>query len=78
MFPRETSEEKGVEEEREKDEYGLNKREQGDGHEEPAELIVDVTDVPGKSFVLPNSQWDGGTAPALFYPSLSSFSSLPL
>ena len=26
----------------------LNKREQGDGHEEPAGLIVDVADVPGE------------------------------
>ena len=49
---RETSEEKGTEEEKEQ-EYGLNKREQGDGHEEPAELIVDVTDVPGMWSVTP-------------------------
>ena len=45
--------EKGADEEREKEHevYVLNKREQGDGHEEPAGLIVDVADVPGESLL---------------------------
>ena len=50
MYPLSVHREKGAEEDRvrEHEVYVLNKREQGDGHEEPAGLIVDVADVPGE------------------------------